>query len=538
MDPWTFQYLDSQNNLICTEVMKAPVSHEDAVAQLHLQYVAGVKAGTIVPFVYPIATLALGIGLLFSLIPPTSRFHNRFTRYAVFAFISCWHAYIVASCKGFNPSSGFGVGAMTTFGTLWAAVLLLFNDAKASFKRIGMHRQAIADGSGNFTNVAEKSEYQRGNTTPTSDTTFFWQSYPAKSLKSRLFWVLDLWINFRLIGWKEKVSGMPSYPQSVQKQLNSSEKKDSDTPDYPMTKAGLGRYDLTSSLIRHNLYLFLSGYLLLDVFLTFSRYDPYFRGDVDAPPPQSLPSFVKAHPNLLVRGYRLSTGLIFIWLGLRTILVLGPLCFVGILGEKRLGVWGMPWLYPDHYGSYKNFLEHGIAGWWAGWWHQSFRCVFQTTSNFILESFSIVRNSMKGKVVTLFTSFFLSGAIHASGSRTQQGQTHPLTGSMMFFMLQPCGIIIEILVRSAIQRRGLSHRSPQWLVYGINLIWVYFWFWLTAPFFVDDMARGGLFLTELLPLSPLKAMGFGVESNKGIRWSGPITKWHTGEHWYSSGFAL
>lgn len=522
--------------------MKPPTSHKEAVNRLRAEYEGDIANGTVVPFVYPVATIGIGVGLLFFLIPPTSRFHNRFTRYAVFIFIASWHAYIVAYCKGLNPSTGFGVGAMSTFGTMWAAVLLVFHDAKASFKRIEMREQVMEESSGSVTENYEISERiteghkQASHHMPR--TTYFWQAYPSSFNKRRLYWIVDVWINFRLIGWDKEVSSMPSYPVRIQSQLDPSRKKEVTLHDVSKTKAGLGRYDLTSHLLRHNLLVFLKGYLILDILLTLTRHDPYFWGDVQAPPPAGLPHFVKAHPEFYVKGYRLYTGMIFIWLGLRTILVLAPLCFVGLFGKKWLGIWGEPWLYPDHYGSYKNVLENGIAGWWAGWWHQSFTFAFYSASNWLNDCLNIQRRSNIGKFVTLLTSFFLSGLIHASGSQTQQGQTDPLRGSMMFFMVQPCGIIAERLWRQAAHRSGLSAHYPKWVVYVTNFLWINLWFWLTAPLIVDDLGKGGLWLTELIPFSPSRLLGLGPPDDGAFRWNGPLARWHTGNHWFSSGVAL
>ena len=508
-------------------------SHQDAVARLRHEYFKGISDGHIIPFVYPIATLGAGVGLLFFLIPPTSRFHCRLGRYAVFLFIACWHAYLTAYARGLNPATSFGVGCISTFGTMWAALLLVFHDAKATFRRI----KRVELGRGK--KFAE-AQVQQSDALPASppQVQYYWQPYPASSLVDRIYWILDIWTNFRLMGWDHKVSGMPSYPEKIQVQLDASDKKPPKPQDVPKTRAGLGRYDSFRPLIKHNLWLFVKGYLILDLVLTLTHHDPYFRGEINAPPPANLPRFMKSSPNFWVRGYRLTACMIFIWLGLRTILVLAPLCFVGVTGGKHLGIWSEPWLYPDHFASYTVVFERGLRGWWGQWWHQSFRAVFEAGSGWIVDTLGVQKRSLTGTVVVILTSFVMSGLIHASGSKSQQGQNYPASGPMAFFLLQPIGLALEMYCHRLLSRLRGTRSSPWWLASLTYFVWVHFWFWLTAPLLADDMARGGLWLMEMVPFSPMRALGFGTKYDKFFCWQGPVAYIYRGRPWISTGIAL
>ena len=456
--------------------MTIPATHKEATAQLRERYAATLAIGEKVPFVYPVATVGAAVGVLFFLIPPTSSLHNRFTRYLTFAFILGWHLYIVQACLGMNPSSGFGAGGISTFGTMWAGVLLVFNDAKTDFKRIQRRpplstakasKVEVTIDSSAFSNRPDEmvaSELQQE---------YYWQPYPVASMRDRVYWTLDLWTNFRLTGWDHMLKTMPTYPLSIQEQLNRSLKKDSKTFDQPMTRTGLRRFDNLGPLVRQNAWLFVKGYIILDLLCTLTRHDAYFRGLVDAPPPASLPEFMLAAPGFWVRSYRMIIGMIFIWLGLRNVLVLAPLCIAGLISDKVIGTWAEPWLYPDHFGKFTVVLDNGLAGWWGGWWHQSFRCAFLSASNWLTDKLGVARRSSYAKIITLLVSFFLSGLMHAGGSMTQPGPTNSLKGPLLFFMLQPLGLAAETVVQTVLRKVHISQLIPAWLSSIVNFIWVY-----------------------------------------------------------------
>lgn len=47
----------------------------------------------------------------------------------------------------------------------------------------------------------------------------------------------------------------------------------------------------------------------------------------------------------------------------------------------------------------------------------------------------------------------------------------------------------------------------------VRLVYVHVWFYHTAPLLMDDFARGGLWLYEPAPISPLRALGLGVRGD-------------------------
>ena len=243
-----------------------------------------------------------------------------------------------------------------------------------------------------------------------------------------------------------------------------------------------------------------------------------------------------------------------IWLGLRCVFSLGPLLFLGLVTplasqesplppavKKQLASVARtePWLYPDHNGSFTLVLDRGIAGWWGGWWHQIFRLAFQSAADFVTRKSGLKPRTLPANIVGLFVVFGLSGAIHGSGSYSQQGDTRPVRGPLAFFLLQACGILLEMSIARFILHRFTQGKSPRWLVRMTNLVWVYAWFMLTGPLLVNDLSKGGLFLLEPPMISPLRGLGLGVPGDGWFCGFGKLAEWHwDSERWWLSGLAF
>ncbi|KAI9719002.1 MAG: hypothetical protein M1828_006378 [Chrysothrix sp. TS-e1954] len=505
-----------------------PRSHQEAVAQYVQTYDNGVQDGTIVPFVYPAFSYGGGLALLFLLIPPTSRLHSPLTRYAVFGLVAYWQAQVILYQRAFSPSTAFGVGLISAWFVLWTASLLVFKDAKTEFWRIERHgsgHEGAVQDTGGHVETPDKVLYSR-------------QYYPAEFFFARVNWVLELYLNCRGIGWNWKITGMPSLPSGIQTQLQSTDTTEGSIVDRPVTKTGVSRFDDRRSLISHNLYLFLRGYLIVDLLKTVMHHDPYFWGQIHSSPPEYFPTIFHSS-RFILRTYHLCFCMAWIWMGLRSLMALEPLFFSGVLGTHYAGVNGEPWMHPDQFGSGWNVLDRGLAGAWGGWWHQAFRSAFQMGGEWLTDVLHVHRRSNTGKLIMLFVAFAFSGFLHASASYTQLGPTHPITGIFAFFMLQAVGVVLEMGWHEFLKSSGISQRIPTWLGRLANGLGVFFWFWLTGPLVADDMALGGFFLPEPNIISPLRGLGFGVEGDGWYCWRGEKIRWYSDpRRWWLKGFAV
>lgn len=191
----------------------------------------------------------------------------------------------------------------------------------------------------------------------------------------------------------------------------------------------------------------------------------------------------------------------------------------------------------DMFGSYSVVLDKGLAGWWAGWWHQTFRLAFEGPATRIMEALHIEKKSPSGRAISLFVAFFLSGCLHACGSYTQLGDTRPLLGPMRFFLLQAVGILMQTTATAWLEKVGFLERLPRVVKQAANFVIVHIWLYYTAPLLVDDFARGGVWLYEPVAISPLRALGFGAKDDGLFCWDRMVW-WRTGKHWWDTGIAL
>jgi hypothetical protein len=280
--------------------------------------------------------------------------------------------------------------------------------------------------------------------------------------------------------------------------------------------------------------------LALDVIKTLMHHDAYFWGyTTTAAPPTWLPLSLSQSPTR-VRSYRLLLSLAGITLALNAILRLGPLFFLSpLLGPRRLGLRGEAFLNPvDFFGNFSAVYDKGLAGWWGGFWHQTFRFAFEAPATRLLATLQSDKSSPRGRLVSLLVAFGLSGALHACGSYTQLGDTRPLRGPGLFFALQAVGIVVQSGLAGAMKAWGLRAKIPAFVRGMGNLAFTIVTLYWTAPLLVDDFAQGGVWLYEPLAVSPLRMLGWGAKDDNGWDlWCG-LVFWRSGKGWLDTGLAF
>lgn len=261
-------------------------------------------------------------------------------------------------------------------------------------------------------------------------------------------------------------------------------------------------------------------------------WDPYFLGNVTAPPPAHLPLLITTSP-FLSHLYRMLVSLVGISIALRAIFNLSPLFFVGVLGQNWLGLRAEPWMYSDLFGSPMYLLKTGLIGWWGAFWHQIFRFGFEAPTVFILRHLGWDRRSVKARVAMTLVGFFLSGMLHAAGSYTSWPTSYPIL-PLAFFVLQAFGVIVEAATLRYLRLTRLYHHTPGWARIGSRIIFLSIWMLCTAPLLVDDFARSGIWLTEPVPVSVIR----GIAGKRWWCWHGGNLRLHTGDSWWKSGLAV
>ena len=524
-------------------------TYREVIALRYAEYDAGIKSGAFQPFVYPWGTFGATVVLLYLLIPRHRSPLLRPARFMAVAINACFAFYTILHCKARFLACSFGIGLVQTWSILWIATILVFNDGVTDFKRIERTagswgasgnekpQEADANGHANPPNSAGEIKAESKARPTQRKGRFMWQSYPIEPFIERLDWVADLFCNFRGIGWDWRISGVQHLPETLLEELEKV--SPGQTPERLKlhTDPALPRYSTRSELLRTSIRTFIIGYFALDLLKVMIIHDPYLWGLQEPGAPAWLPEFIRTSP-VLLRTYRLVFCLAGVYWALNTIFQLGPIFFCGILGPKRIGARGEPWIYPDQFGSFRHVLDKGLAGWWGGWWHQTFRFAFEAPSKWMVERIGMDRRALSVKALQLILAFSLSGSLHAWGSYTMLPPTRPLSGPFFFFFLQAFGIMGQMMAAKWFRGIGVTQRFPKLVRQLGNFIFVHVWFYYTAPLLADDFARGGIWLFEPVPISPLRALGFGAEGHGWWCWGGKWLYWHQGEHWWQSGFAL
>ena len=145
----------------------------------------------------------------------------------------------------------------------------------------------------------------------------------------------------------------------------------------------------------------------------------------------------------------------------------------------------------------------------------------------------------------VLTAFGLSALLHAAGSRTMLppipgATTRPFGGPGVFFGLQALGVITESVVTSWLKRQSCwEHTVPLGVKKVGTFAWVAGWMYWTAPLFVDDFTRGGIWLFEPVPWSAMAVLGLREEGDaRGWRWKGRNVFLWRGDVWWRSGVAV
>lgn len=393
-------------------------SHRDVIAFYDARYRNLIASGDAHPFLYPWAGVGALLIIASLMIDYRVSRMRRLGSYAAFAAMCCYQTWAIATNRARNPAAAFGVGILSSFGALWSAAIMIFNDCQRDFKRIEraeggrlwkreitaesnghangveLNGSAMAKMNGGNPKTSLRHRHQANGTTESSTKgpterhgPLIWQSYPAGPLIERLDWVCDAFCSFRGVGWNWQSSGIPPPPSWVSNQL-AGDLSATERPEPAKTsKSGIRRFGDRKALLQACLRNLALGYIALDAIKTLGIHDRYmWYGDMSLPPPDFLPTFI-TDSFFLTKSYRLLVCLSAINIALWAIFKLGPVFFVGILGPNVVGLRGEAWMNPaDMFGSFEHVLDSGLAGWWGAWWHQTFRVAFQQPGDWLVST--------------------------------------------------------------------------------------------------------------------------------------------------------
>lgn len=356
---------------------------------------------------------------------------------------------------------------------------------------------------------------------------YFWQPYPDNVWK-RIGWVTDLILSFRGQGWNFSIPSNPPLPLPIAESLGEPVSRSQ------YSRVGVKRFQNRRELARYQLPKYFLCYMILDLVKLHILWDPFFRsGDHSAP----VPFYLAPLPPFLQLFVRRNIQLIGIITAIEFTELLAPLVFCVLLGPNIMGLRGAAWQYPTTWGGYSVILNKSLNGLWGGWWHQTFRIGFAAPSNYLIKHGWMKRKSLLGQIIQLTIAFFISGSLHFCASVSQLPVTNPF-GPMKFFLLQVPGVLLQTFFCAIFEKQ--INKLPMWWRKTSNVLFSFVWLLLTSGSFVDDMCRGGVWLFEPLPWSPLRALGLAPHGESmwpwagihGAYWRSPVGRW------WENGYAL
>ncbi|TWU77861.1 hypothetical protein ED733_003439 [Metarhizium rileyi] len=494
------------------------------------------------------------IPVLWLTIPHTSRPWVYQMRWLVMTFAIFFSVHLARTASSTNFACAYAVGLMAAWGTILTMNLLIWKKPQFDAARVirvmaaeNFGKKAVEieeNGSEKTVNeaVGEGVLRQRkqtanaflhgqieGHIHAKGEHQYIWQKFPEEgTFWERLGWVLDLSVSFRGAGWNYSITSIPHPPVPVIMEL-SSPVTTSVIP--PRTTSGYTIPLSETQLLTSRLTLIALCYIVLDFLSVQMMKDPYFIVGPDNPHTLHTP----LPESSLLLFYRECLSMVGIWAAINAMFSLNDMAqyyFFKTYFPSRAALWH----YASTFGSVSAISDRGLAGWWGAWWHQTFRLEFLGPSAYLLRKGYIKQGTQVADAIGLFSSFFQSGLMHAAGSLSSVPETKPWR-SMVFFMLQGAGIVLQQLVARYLRK---NMETPPRLVRQVgNVLFCLAWLAMTAPFFIDDMASTGLWMFEPVPISPLRYLGFGHADDHWWRWDWEqLPKRYPAGHWWEIGIAL
>ncbi|KAL2018710.1 hypothetical protein VTK56DRAFT_484 [Thermocarpiscus australiensis] len=578
---------------------------------------AALAAGKVKPLVIPWSfTGSFFLPLVYLSIPHRNRPWLYRMRWLVAAAAVYLNARLMQTTSSDNEAVAFATGLVAVWGTIWSLRLLIFTRPQWEAARV--ERRPRRRRQKNENGPTEEKIMMMMLAAPDEsvaaalpDNEYVWQRFPADApFLARLAWTADLLTSFRGAGWNHAIPSIPHPPgpsssSSSTLQCGDDEPARLDRLPLASSRSGARRCPTYAGFLRSRLAHLALSWLAIDFLTLAMRHDAYFLFGPVVPSSTSstshhrhLSSFLPEHRLLLplARNLAALAGILSV-LHLYTALLQLAVCLVPPL-PALLGARAELWQHPALFGGFgAGVLDRGLAGFWGGWWHQTFRLGFiapgrwvfggnsNTTSvtdgngngNGVGKGKGEGKGKGKGKgkrkgegvgvvaVAELALAFLQSGLLHAAGGltavttitassssssslSTRRPMVDPVspawawTTPVIFFLLQAVGVLLQTglcaLLRPGKTATPLPLHLPRWIRRAGNLLFVAGWLHLTAWGLVDDLSRAGLWLFEPVPVSPLRMMGFG-SGESWWRWDGVYgPRWYTGRHWWESGIRL
>lgn len=276
-------------------------SPREVVLYYEQVYFSLIDSGQASQCVYPFVSAGVAIVLVYLLIDHRQSILLQKLRWPIFIASTAFHVWCIQNMRARSAAAAFGLGLMCSWGILWILSIMIANDCQIDFERIQRSKSDAVEGSrvngsaGNVANGGGKAPDQRkefrnrkgtqanghASPAPASDQRdkYFWQTYPSSFSMERLDWILDVFTNFRGIGWNWQTNGVPPPPAHVEAQLAGRTDAEGKDGTVRTSMTGVRRYSDRTKLLRAIAINLAYSYVALDVVKAIMHHDPYFWGE-------------------------------------------------------------------------------------------------------------------------------------------------------------------------------------------------------------------------------------------------------------------
>lgn len=345
------------------------------------------------------------------------------------------------------------------------------------------------------------------------------------------------------LGWNHCVAVLPHFAKP-EKPLSGSLV---DLNSIPVsTRQGYRRYTTRREWLRRKLAHMVLEYFALDMLSVVMMKDAYFilgpefaQANAKTTAAFGPPPFLASLPSPVLFTYRSLACFAGVFLAIEIIFSsFQVFCHFALRGF--LGTRAELWQFPCVFGSFTfGVLDRGMAGFWGGWWHQTFRTAFGAPGLWLTRRGYIDPRSPRGKAVAGLLAFAQSAVLHSMGSVSCLPPSRPWLPAA-FFLLAWAGVIAQTAVCAALRSiAGDTAGLPVPVRRAGNFLFAFVWLNATQYLLSDDLSRAAIWLLEPVPASPLRALGLGKPGDSWWRWDSYLwPHWWVGSHWWQSGLAV
>ncbi|ROT36910.1 hypothetical protein SODALDRAFT_361742 [Sodiomyces alkalinus F11] len=500
---------------------------------------AGIDAGRAHRFTIPYHFIpGYVIPILYMSIPHVRRPWLYRCRWLVVILVVGFNANLVRNTSSTNVALAYAAGLWGYWSIMHNLTMLVWSRPQSEAERVARRRREKQEPQPTGTTHSGSRSRDQA-TAPGSDTKqfeYYWQAFPVDgTFLERLEWAFDLYSTFRGAGWNWAVPNIPS-PQRPEKPLSGELVKMDTIP--LKTRTGYATYPTVRDFVRTKVMACVYAYVVLDVLKVLMMRDPWWiLGPGHLLDQVPLPPYLDAIPTWFLgvsRSLMMLLGMHAAIVGLFSLHDLLQYYITSCVYPLRAELWR----YSSVFGSLDLVLDRGLAGFWGACWHQTFRAPFAGPGTWLSSRAGhhlFPPRSSAAKAATAFFAFFQSGILHGCGSRTSLGPADPLY-PMLFFLLSGAGILLQ---RAAcVAFRAWIDPLPRRLRRAGNLAYVVLWLHFTSWPLAADLAHAGIWLLEPVPLSFVRALGFGQVDHALWRIDDDTTAhWRKGNHWWQSGLS-